>query len=197
MAIFHRLRGLEVTVQVNGWTAVDYDDPAGSQEGQAAQYPRVSSHFIECGDDERFKIHLRVSQNYPWGRAEDALQFTVKIDGVWQTGAVCRRNHNLPHEWEKFLGARVIKDPVDPLQYKFEEFVCSRITESEWPQRYNRAAESNIDDNVTDAAHVALQQLNEFRARFKMLSDQRMHALHRIELPRVAARPSATSSLGG
>jgi len=134
MAIIQGLPGVEVTIQTDGWTAWEYDDPAGADD--ETQHPRVITKFIECSDDEPFEIHLKASGSYSWGYRSHALKFTANIDGVWATAMACKHEHTFPGGWERYLSRRVVGDPYGGSRYVSQKFAFSKITKGKLQSRF-------------------------------------------------------------
>ncbi|KAI0112058.1 hypothetical protein GGR51DRAFT_54338 [Nemania sp. FL0031] len=125
MAIIQGLPGVEVTVFTNGRTAREYDDLSGLGERDHCQ--QVATKYIECKDNELFRIHLKVTDEYPWGLKNYFLNFAVAIDGIWARGELCWQKDTEEQDWEKNISYRVVKTPEDPARYVYQEFVFPKI----------------------------------------------------------------------
>ncbi|KAI1745425.1 hypothetical protein F4680DRAFT_465387 [Xylaria scruposa] len=136
MAIIQGLPGLEVTIFTGGRTAKEYKDP--SETSGAHKRPRVITKYIECKDNEPFRIHLKATDEYSWGFKNHILNFGAVIDGVWAKGELCRQEYTKEEDWEREISYRVVKDPNDYARYILQEFAFSTIIKT---------------DNVTDKQH--------------------------------------------
>ncbi|KAI0552813.1 hypothetical protein F4679DRAFT_533984 [Xylaria curta] len=137
MAIIQGFPGLEVTIFTGGRTAKEYDDP--SETGEAHnKHPRVVTKYIECKDNEPFRIHLKATDEYSWGFKDHILNFGAVIDGVWAKGELCGQEYTKEEDWEREISYRVVKDPNDYARYILQEFAFSSIIKA---------------DDVTDEQH--------------------------------------------
>jgi hypothetical protein len=125
MAVITGLPGVEVTVFTNGCTAKEYDDPSELRE--ADQCPRTVTKYIECKDDEPFRIHLKVTDEYLWGFKNHILNFAAVIDGIWARGQVCAEKDTEEEEWERDIIYRIVQNPDNPARYVFQEFAFAKI----------------------------------------------------------------------
>ncbi|KAF2964987.1 hypothetical protein GQX73_g8579 [Xylaria multiplex] len=82
MAILRDLPGVQVTVQVAGKDAKEYDaDEEGEQPLAGDPACPTVTKYIESIDDARFAIKVTASSDYEWGYRNHALAAEVKIDG--------------------------------------------------------------------------------------------------------------------
>ncbi|KAJ8133309.1 hypothetical protein O1611_g306 [Lasiodiplodia mahajangana] len=125
MAIIQGLPGVEVTVFTNGCTAREYDDPSGL--GEVYHCQRVVTKYIECKDDEPFRIHLKVTDEYPWGFKNHFLNVAAVIDGIWAKGELCWQKDTEKEDWEQDISYRIVRDPEDHARYVYQEFAFSKI----------------------------------------------------------------------
>lgn len=130
MAIIQGLPGLEVTVFTNGCTAKEYDDP--SETDGADQRPQVVTKYIECKDNEPFRIHLKATDEYPWGFKDHVLNFGAVIDGIWAKGDICRQEYTNEEDWERDISYRVVRSPNNYARYVLQEFAFSSIIKSKY-----------------------------------------------------------------
>ncbi|KAI1640149.1 hypothetical protein F4809DRAFT_591663 [Biscogniauxia mediterranea] len=86
MAILEEIPGIEVTVQVNGRNAIEYDDPHASEQESAADSP-TSCKYIESIDDAEFSVSVVATGRYTW-RHHHALLATLYADGQRVRGKV-------------------------------------------------------------------------------------------------------------
>ncbi|TRX88622.1 hypothetical protein FHL15_010481 [Xylaria flabelliformis] len=102
MAILADVPGIEVTVQVAGKEAVEYDPDAeeGHSLAESATCP-TATKYIECIDEAPFSIKIATSRRYAWGYKGHSLGFLVHIDGNEITSRIvssprdqiiCRKN---------------------------------------------------------------------------------------------------------
>ncbi|KAJ2993854.1 hypothetical protein NUW58_g1718 [Xylaria curta] len=140
MAVLPGLPGLEVTVYTHGRTAQEYDDPSGSGIYEVHQRSKAITKYIECKDNEPFGIHLKVTNEYPWGLENHDLSFAAVIDEIWAKGEICRQKDTEKEDWERDVSYRVVKNPNDSLRYVMQEFAFSTIINA---------------DHVTNGQHEA------------------------------------------
>ncbi|TRX97462.1 hypothetical protein FHL15_001740 [Xylaria flabelliformis] len=129
MAIIRGLPGLEVTIFTGGRTAKEYNVP--SETGAAHKCPRVVTKYIECKDNEPFRIRLKATDEYSWGFRDHILNFGAVIDGVWAKGELCRQEYTKEEDWEREISYRVVKNPNDYMRYILQEFAFSSIIKNE------------------------------------------------------------------
>ncbi|KAI1469458.1 uncharacterized protein F4812DRAFT_470407 [Daldinia caldariorum] len=89
MAILRDVPGIQVTVQVAGNDAIEYEDPDASEGGETrdATCP-TSIKYIECVDEAEFAIKLRVDDTYQWGHKNNALMTHLRLDGKSVSGII-------------------------------------------------------------------------------------------------------------
>ncbi|KAI1132221.1 hypothetical protein F5Y10DRAFT_284118 [Nemania abortiva] len=126
MAIIEGLSGIEVTIITNGCTAKEYDDPYGGLD-KGYKCAQVVTKYIECKDDEPFRIHLKVTDEYAWGFKDHLLNLAAVIDGIWVKGELCRQKDTEEEDWEQDISYRVVKNPDNPARYVLQEFAFARI----------------------------------------------------------------------
>ncbi|KAI0554991.1 hypothetical protein F4679DRAFT_595449 [Xylaria curta] len=82
MAILNDVPGVEVTVQIAGKGAVEYDPEEEERHSLAknATCP-TTTKYIECIDEADFSIKIAASHRYAWGYKGHSLAFGVWIDG--------------------------------------------------------------------------------------------------------------------
>ncbi|KAI0194794.1 hypothetical protein EV127DRAFT_502692 [Xylaria flabelliformis] len=136
MAIIRGLPGLEVTIFTGGRTAKEYNAP--SETGAAHKCQQVVTKYIECKDNEPFRIRLKATDEYPWGFKDHILNFGAVIDGVWAKGELCRQEYTKEEDWEREISYRIVKNPNDYARYILQEFAFSSIIKT---------------DNATDEQH--------------------------------------------
>jgi hypothetical protein len=125
MAIIEGLPGIEVTIYTDGGTAKEYDDP--SRIDEIHRRPQEVSKYIECKDNEPFRIHLSATKKYLWGYKDHALNFAALIDGIWAKGELCRQDDTEEEAWERDISYRVVKSPSEAARYVFQEFAFSTL----------------------------------------------------------------------
>ncbi|KAI3317472.1 hypothetical protein HD806DRAFT_526993 [Xylariaceae sp. AK1471] len=130
MAIIQGLPGLEVTIFTDGSTAKEYDDPSGTDE--VHRRPQVVTKYIECKDNEPFRIHLKATKKYSWGYENHALNFAAVIDGIWAKGELCSQKDTKDEAWERDISYRVVTNPNEPARYVFQEFAFSTLIKVDW-----------------------------------------------------------------
>ncbi|KAI0408603.1 hypothetical protein F4802DRAFT_617633 [Xylaria palmicola] len=84
MAVLSKLPGVEVTIEVNGQTATEYNDPHPPDEGPEAnlEVPLISK-YIECIDNTEFSIKLAIDDKvYAWDDVKHNLLIAPNIDGL-------------------------------------------------------------------------------------------------------------------
>ncbi|KAI0971866.1 hypothetical protein F4678DRAFT_461233 [Xylaria arbuscula] len=81
MAILDDAPGIEVTVQIAGKDATEYE--AGDEESKPLTEPThpTVTKYIESVDDAEFAIKLAASRKYAWGYKKHVLTYEVFIDG--------------------------------------------------------------------------------------------------------------------
>ncbi|KAI0904919.1 hypothetical protein F4823DRAFT_567278 [Ustulina deusta] len=131
MAIIQGLPGLEVTIYTNGCIATEYDDL--SRVDNVLQCPKVVTKYIECKDNEQFRIHVKVTEEYSWGFENHFLNFAAVIDGVWAAGELCRQEDATGEGWERDISCRVAKNPNGHRRYVVQEFAFSNIVKVDNP----------------------------------------------------------------
>ncbi|KAI0861394.1 hypothetical protein F4860DRAFT_524296 [Xylaria cubensis] len=136
MAIIRGLPGLEVTIFTGGRTTKEYNAP--SETGAAHKCQRVVTKYIECKDNEPFRIRLKATDEYPWGFKDHILNFGAVIDDVWAKGELCRQEYTKEEDWEREISYRIVKNPNDYARYILQEFAFSSIIKT---------------DNATDEQH--------------------------------------------
>lgn len=82
MAILRDVPGVEVTVQVAGRDATEYDADDEEQQSFAKDTTGPSVlKYIECVDDAEFAIKIAARPDYNWGYKNHILMFSIYIDG--------------------------------------------------------------------------------------------------------------------
>ncbi|KAI2471767.1 hypothetical protein F4781DRAFT_76630 [Annulohypoxylon bovei var. microspora] len=115
MAIIPELPGVEVTINIRGQTAAEYDDPKTlerQQEKNKSIGTKIYSKFIECEDDVPFKICLKVTDTYPWGYKNHSLSIRGYIDGEWVGSKVCCEQKTHHGDWEPSISRRIIRSRI-------------------------------------------------------------------------------------
>lgn len=94
MAVLDEVPGVEITVQVAGRDATEYDDPDAAQRepSEAAEVP-TSIKYIECVGGAEFTITTRVQNTYGWGYMNHSLSSNVYVDGKSVNGHLISQSH--------------------------------------------------------------------------------------------------------
>ncbi|OTB08527.1 hypothetical protein M426DRAFT_317152 [Hypoxylon sp. CI-4A] len=127
MAVLDHVPGIEVTVQVNGRTATEYDPPDIPDDEEEA----IATKYIECIDGANFSIDTRVTWDYDWGYRNHMLKFRYYVDGAYTRGKVidtskirngvasslsdgrrsyCPRTHQWVHQRYQFSAINTVDD---------------------------------------------------------------------------------------
>ncbi|KAK1674395.1 hypothetical protein BDP55DRAFT_667542 [Colletotrichum godetiae] len=97
MAVIDELKGVKVTVQVNGQDAVEYEDSDGLEHDvNRRNADSRASNYVESKDDAYFSLKYEVNNTHQWVNQDRALSFVLYIDGNHIDGLVCeatRFNH--------------------------------------------------------------------------------------------------------
>jgi hypothetical protein len=92
MAVFDFIKGIEVTVRVDGQALQEYDDDEIKVEpGEVGEYQasRTVSKYIEAAGDKEFSIHMSIGS--PYKMDCPALYFATFVDGVELPSPVCTK----------------------------------------------------------------------------------------------------------
>ncbi|TGJ85623.1 hypothetical protein E0Z10_g3168 [Xylaria hypoxylon] len=167
MAVLEDLPGVEVTVQIAGKDAIEYDaDDDDDGEKSLAKHPTCPTvtKYIECIDDAEFAIKVVASREYEWGYKNHALMATVYIDG----------NHII---------SRIISDPTEDILDSTKAF-CQQSRQ--W-KRYKLKFSAV---SITDDSHP--ERLTQDLKVVKQLGLIRVDALHQnLVIPRDSPSSSA------
>ncbi|KAI5928446.1 hypothetical protein F4810DRAFT_4894 [Camillea tinctor] len=129
MAIIEAIPGIEVTIQVNGQKAVEYDDPHASEQESFADCP-ISCKYIESIDDATFRASITASQAYSW--RHHAFAATLYADG-------------------QRVGSHVMEKSYDEHRTSLGGFAHFDSAKQQWYRRYCKfAAISTVDSSVQD-----------------------------------------------
>lgn len=107
MAVIDGIRGLCVTIRVNGQDAPEYADPKAGTQQQPEGTAMVVSKYIESIDDAEFKVHIAVTDAYNMEHPPHTLNLAAYTDGQWRLGELCR-----PYD---LVGRRVWERDIDSL----------------------------------------------------------------------------------
>ncbi|KAH7039983.1 uncharacterized protein B0I36DRAFT_357346 [Microdochium trichocladiopsis] len=77
MAILESVPGIEVTIEVAGSTADEFDDPNTTNPASEKSLTK----YIECIDDAEFAVMTKIGHGFLWDEAQ-VLVFTIHVDGV-------------------------------------------------------------------------------------------------------------------
>jgi hypothetical protein len=82
MAVLDEVPGIEVSVQISGEDATEYDadDEASQDFAQQNSCPTMIK-YIECIEDAEFAIKLVVGPEHNWCERTHILSFKLHIDG--------------------------------------------------------------------------------------------------------------------
>ncbi|KAI0386078.1 hypothetical protein F5Y04DRAFT_115530 [Hypomontagnella monticulosa] len=95
MAVLEELPGVEITVQVAGRDATEYDHPdAREQQLDGAANVPTSNKFIECVDGSEFTITAKVRDTYKWGYKNHVLSLRFSADGKWLESPLMSQSDN-------------------------------------------------------------------------------------------------------
>ncbi|KAI1494819.1 hypothetical protein F5X96DRAFT_615538 [Biscogniauxia mediterranea] len=130
MAILEEIPGIEVTVQVNGRNAIEYDDPHASEQESAADSP-TSCRYIESIDDAEFSVSVVATSRYTW-RHHHAFRATLYADG-------------------QRVGKKVMKESSSDNRITIEGRHHFDMKKQQWYlQHFKFAAISTVDDSNQD-----------------------------------------------
>ncbi|KXJ96434.1 hypothetical protein Micbo1qcDRAFT_199248 [Microdochium bolleyi] len=90
MAVIDGVSGLEVTVEVAGQTATEYEDHHTSSN---ASSDKSVTRYIESKDDTEFSVTFRINPSYAWEPSHHSLEVRLWIDGDYATGAIFSKHH--------------------------------------------------------------------------------------------------------
>ncbi|RYP75318.1 hypothetical protein DL771_002414 [Monosporascus sp. 5C6A] len=160
MAIIDGLRGVDVTVRIEGQAATEYADPDAPAAGNAGAC-KISSQYIECKDNAKFTIHLRVTKDYAWGHRNHSLNIGIFIDGEYAKGELCREGDTLFQPWECDVAHRTIRlggsQPGQQKRYAAQAFEFSGI------KRVDDAPDERVISEVSKAKKLGLIEVKFFR----------------------------------
>ncbi|KAI1101993.1 hypothetical protein F4804DRAFT_281533 [Jackrogersella minutella] len=88
MAVLQDVPGVEVTVEIAGRDAVEYDDPDAREQDSTKP---TSSKYIECIDGAKFGIKMVVTEGYEWGYKNHSLSARSYVDGNFIISRVISR----------------------------------------------------------------------------------------------------------
>ncbi|RYP11405.1 hypothetical protein DL764_000059 [Monosporascus ibericus] len=160
MAIIDGLRGVDVTIRIDGQTATEYADPDAPAAGNAGGR-KTSSQYIECKDKAKFAIHLRVTKDYAWGHRNHSLNISIYIDGEYAKGELCREGDTLFQPWECDVGHRIVRlrgnQPSQQDRYVAQAFEFSGI------KKVDDAPDERVVSEVSKAKKLGLIEIKFFR----------------------------------
>ncbi|KAI1654261.1 hypothetical protein F4813DRAFT_210382 [Daldinia decipiens] len=156
MAVLEDVPGIEVTVQVAGIDAAEYEDPNASEQDVAGANCPTSTKYIECIDGAEFAIKTRVTGDYRWSHPVTALNWDFRMDDKSTRGYVIRRGD--------MVNGVATKTKADDTVY------CSHT--KQWiRQRFQFSAVDVVDDAKKDrieddtkiAKHLGMIQVRIYR----------------------------------
>ncbi|KAI1210304.1 uncharacterized protein F4807DRAFT_60074 [Annulohypoxylon truncatum] len=155
--IIPEVPGVEVTIHMNGRAAVEYDDPKAPEKEQENKKAAVCTKFIECEDDSPFRIHLKVTDEYPWGYEDHCLRFITIIDGTTGLSKHCYESDTFFSDWKFSIGHLFRTDDKDQLVK--QGFKFTGITQVEDADR-----DKIVDDLDRVAAGMGTIKVKVYRA---------------------------------
>ncbi|RYP19650.1 hypothetical protein DL765_003243 [Monosporascus sp. GIB2] len=160
MAIINGLRGVDVTIRIDGQTATEYADPDAAAAGDAGSC-KTSSRYIECKDKAKFTVHLKVTKDYPWGHRNHSLNIGIFIDGEYAKGELCREGDTLFQPWERDVSHRTIRlrgnQPGQQDRYVAQAFEFSGI------KKVDDAPDERVASEVSKAKNLGMIEVKFFR----------------------------------
>ncbi|RYP58418.1 hypothetical protein DL769_008957 [Monosporascus sp. CRB-8-3] len=160
MAIIDGLRGVDVTIRVDGQTATEYADPDAPAAGDTGGC-KTSSQYIECRDKAKFTIHLKVTKDYAWGHRNHSLNIGIFIDGEYAKGELCREGDTLFQPWECDVGHRTVRlggnQPGQQDRYVAQAFEFSGI------KKVDDAPDERVVNEVSKARKLGMIEIKFFR----------------------------------
>ena len=81
------LKGIEVSVVIDGKALTEYDDEDAANENP--DHPSEVSKYIEAVPDAEYSVDITMSQSYDL--TADGLSFSLSLDGVSVRKPVCRK----------------------------------------------------------------------------------------------------------
>ena len=102
------LKGIEVSVVIDGKALAEYDDEDIAD--QSPEHPSEVSKYIEAVSDAEFSIDFTVPQFYEF--TADALAFKFILDGVTVRNSVCRKAKlkRLRKDWHENIAGSKVKN---------------------------------------------------------------------------------------
>ncbi|KAI3555314.1 hypothetical protein CABS03_02877 [Colletotrichum abscissum] len=132
MAVIDELKGVKVTIQVNGQEAVEYDDPDGFENDVNRKHAthRIFK-YIESKDDTCFTVKYEVNHMHRWESPKSAFSLYLYVDGKRMDSVVCeasRFNSFDPfYKWSTVVeGSR--GSSRDPSYDRLSKFKFSQVT---------------------------------------------------------------------
>lgn len=132
MAVIDELKGVKVTVQVNGQEAVEYDDPDGLENDVNRKHATHRAfNYIESKDDTCFTVKYEVNHMHRWESPKSAFSLYLYVDGKRMDSVVCeasRFNSFDPfYKWSTVVeGSR--GSSRDPSYDRLSKFKFSQVT---------------------------------------------------------------------
>ncbi|KAI1388880.1 uncharacterized protein F4822DRAFT_261210 [Hypoxylon trugodes] len=122
MAIIAEIPGVEVTVRIAGEVAEEHDGPKATDRKIKESVLKTCNMFIECRDNTPFAIHLKVDNDYRWGRKNHSLNIATYIDGQWAKGHYCRQWDVHRGPWECDVSYRIVRNERGELEQQSFQF---------------------------------------------------------------------------
>ncbi|KAK1727219.1 hypothetical protein CaCOL14_000794 [Colletotrichum acutatum] len=132
MAVIDELKGVKVTVQVNGQEAIEYDDPDGLENDVNRKHATHRTfNYIESKDDTCFTVKYEVGNMHRWESPKSAFSLYLYVDGKRMDSVVCeasRFNQFAPsYKWSTVVeGSR--GSSRDPSYDRLSKFKFSQVT---------------------------------------------------------------------
>ncbi|KAJ3950637.1 uncharacterized protein N0V96_001787 [Colletotrichum fioriniae] len=132
MAVIDELKGVKVTVQVNGQEAVEYDDPDGLENDVNRKHATHRTfNYIESKDDTCFTVTYEVNNMHRWESPKSAFSLYLYVDGKRMDSVVCEASRFYPfdpsYKWSTVVeGSR--ESSRDPSFDRLSKFKFSQVT---------------------------------------------------------------------